>query len=316
MIIRKVRKYKTEQRVENVKVSEDKMLNQRFVQMINVVRAIVLMVLLRAPSLSAGELSGRVMDTVTGKPAADVHVSIQATKQSLSGRKSKGELRETRTDADGKYQFSALSSFAYNIWADAADRTCSALNSIQVVDGEITAVDDLQLVEGNWIEGRLLTLRGEPLSHDPQTGERLRVGLNGPARPLSGASLESAPIDDDGRFRLRVTVGRNFIRLLTPELWEQTWKKEKYERGIDIEDSRPLTVNFRILDQQPKRRPPPPRPSRDPVNLPVPVAAERDCAETIRDLGGWYRIDDDRRVVEINMVYDQGQRALWEGLVK
>jgi hypothetical protein len=43
---------------------------------------------------------------------------------------------------------------------------------------------------------------------------------------------------------------------------------------------------------------------RDPVNLLPPVIEEWDCAETIRDLGGWYKLDDERHVVEVNMVYN------------
>ena len=284
--------------------------NQRFVQSIIVILAIAFGVSVSAATLSAGELRGRVLDAVTGTPAAEVLVTIQATKQSLVGRKGEGFVRETRTDAKGEYQFSALPLLDYNIWADAADRTCSALNSVSVVDGKISTADDLQLVEGSWIEGRVLSFRGEPLIRDPQTGERLRIGLNGPARPRSVISFESFPIDDDGRFRLRVSAGRNFPHILSPELWERTWRKEKYERGIDVEVGQLLTVNFRILEQQPKRLPTLPRPVRDLVKLPLPIAAEWDCAETIRDLGGWYQLDEERHVVEINMVYrnENGRR--------
>jgi Leucine-rich repeat (LRR) protein len=173
-------------------------------------------------------------------------------------------------------------------------------------------LNDLRLDEGSWIEGRILTSRGEPMSRDPETGDRLWIGLNGPARPRSGASFESSPVDDDGRFRLRAPAGRNFPYLLSPEVWQRTWRKEKYERGIEVEANQPLAVNFRILEQKSKRPPTPPRPARDPVKLPPPVAAEWDCAETIRDLGGWYRLDGDRHVVEINMVHNDETGARFD----
>lgn len=258
-------------------------------------------------ALSLGGLRGRVLDAVTGKPAAKVLVTIQATKQSLSGRKEERASFETRTDANGEYQFSELPPLAYNVWASADDRTCAALNSISVVDGKISPADELKLVEGSWLEGRVLTWRREPVSHDPKTGERLRVGLSGPSRPRSGASIESCPVDDDGRFRLRVPAGRNFPYVLSPEVWQRTWSKEMYERGIDVDETDgTVPVTFRLLEKESKNPPPPPRPVRDPVKLPPPIAAEWDCAETIRDLGGWYRLDKECHVVEINMVYDDG----------
>jgi hypothetical protein len=255
-----------------------------------------------ADAAPAGGIRGRVIDAVTGKPAASV-VTIQTTKQSLRGRKEGGDCRTTRTDASGEYQFSGLPPAAYNIWADADERTCAALNSIAVVAGEIHQVADLELVEGSWLEGRVLTLRGDPLSRDPKTGDRLQIGLSGPSRPRSGTSFDSAPVDDDGRFRLRVPAGRNFPWILAPGVWDQTWRKEKFERGLDVETGRNKAVNFRVHDGTPKP-PPPPRPARDPVVLAPPVAEEWDAAETIRDLGGWYRLDADRHVIEINMVYN------------
>lgn len=268
-----------------------------------------------APSL--GGLRGRVLDVVTGKPAANVMVTIQATKQSVSGRGDARTSFETRTDANGEYQFSELPPLAYNVWASADDRTCAALNSVPVENDKLTAADELKLVEGSWLEGRVLTWRREPLSHDPKTGERLRVGLSGPSRPRSGASLESCPVDDDGRFRLRVPAGRNFPFLLSSETWQRTWSKELYERGIEV-DATDMTVpvTFRLLEKESKKPPLPPRPVRDPVKLPPPIAAEWDCAETIRDLGGWYRLDENRQVVDINMVYDESAGRRYDNVYK
>src|SRR5262249_32290662 len=77
-----------------------------------------------------GEIRGRVVDGGTGKPAAAVVVTIQTTKQSLAGKRNEAVCRETRTNAEGEYGFSELAPAAYNIWADAEERTCAALNSV------------------------------------------------------------------------------------------------------------------------------------------------------------------------------------------
>src|SRR5262245_45134228 len=254
----------------------------------------------RPTQVRGGGLRGRVVDDVTGKPAAGVVVTIQATKQSFSDRTEK-----TTTDANGEFELLGLPPLDFNLWVDAADRTCAALNSISVVDGEMTTVPDLRLIEGSWLEGHVLTLRGEPVSRDPKTGNRLRIGLHGPARPRSGTSFESCEVNDDGRFRLRVPVGRNFPHILQPDVWQRIWLKDKYERGIEVmEAGTTVAVNFRLLENSAKAASRPPRRVRDPLKLPPPVADEWDCAETIRDLGGWYQLDEDRHVVEINMVYN------------
>jgi protocatechuate 3,4-dioxygenase beta subunit len=252
-----------------------------------------------------GVLRGRVVDVVTGQPAAEVVVCIQAAKQSPNeGTDQGGAWHETRTDGDGNYHFVGLAPVTYNVWAGAANRVCAALNSVAVVARETCEAADLRLEEGSWLEGRVLTPYGEPVSREPKTGERLKIGLYGPARPRSGTVFESCLVEDDGRFRLRVAAGRNFPQILCPDVWQRTWRKDRFERGIDVVAGQPLAVNFRILDRQP-RPPPPPRPARDSVKLPPPVPEERDAAETIRDLGGWYALDEDGHVVEINMVYHE-----------
>jgi hypothetical protein len=250
-----------------------------------------------------GGIRGRVVDAVTGKPVPAVRVEIQATKQSSRAADHRG-WRETQTNVEGEYEFSRLPPAEYNVWAHDADRTCAALDSVPVVAGAVCQAADLELVEGGWLEGRVSTIRGQPISHDPETGSRLHVALNGPSRPRSGTRFESCLVDDEGRFRLRVAPGRNFPYLAAPEVWQRTWRLEKFERGVSVESGRTVAINFRLLDR-PAYLTPPPRPERDPVKLPPATAAERDAAETIRDLGGWYQLDKEGHVVEINMVYHE-----------
>src|SRR5689334_14841410 len=40
-----------------------------------------------------------------------------------------------------------------------------------------------------------------------------------------------------------------------------------------------------------------------PDEFPQPVEAERTAAEAVRKLGGWYALDEEKHVIEVNMVY-------------
>lgn len=251
----------------------------------------------------SGQVGGKVVDAVTGKPAAGIAVTIQPTKQTSIEVADRNWLRFAQTNSDGVYEFKNLAAAEYNVWTSAPERTCVALNSFPITKNQRHQAPDLELIEGGWIEGRILTLLGQPVSRDPTTGDRLRVGLNGPARPRSGTSFESCTVGEDGHFRLRAPAGRNFPYLISTSAWSQIWRKEKFEQGIDVADGQTLKVTFRVRNTAPIS-PPARRPARDPVKLPPPVDNERDAAETIRDLGGWYQLDEEGHVVEINMVYN------------
>jgi beta-lactamase regulating signal transducer with metallopeptidase domain/5-hydroxyisourate hydrolase-like protein (transthyretin family) len=243
----------------------------------------------------AGVIEGRVVDTVSGKPAAGVVVVIQGTNQS---RPEYSE--EVRTGADGKYRFASLLAGKYNLWADAPDRACAALDSFAVESGKTRAAPDLSLIEGGWLEGQVTDARtGKAIVNDTR-GERLLVGLYGPSRPKSGAACQASRVDEHGRFRLRVAPGINYPYVMDGEYWTRTQRREFFEKGLDVRAGEVVSVVFRVLPAKPL-----PDPEPDPVRLPVPVPAEREAAARVRQLGGWYAVDADRHVVEVNMVYHQ-----------
>jgi beta-lactamase regulating signal transducer with metallopeptidase domain/5-hydroxyisourate hydrolase-like protein (transthyretin family) len=97
-----------------------------------------------------GIIDGKVVDQISGKPAADV--LVYTATHSVEG----GCYQKTRTDSNGKYRLSALLAGKYNLWAEAPDRTCTALDSLAVEAGKTQTAPDLSLIEGGWIEGRLV----------------------------------------------------------------------------------------------------------------------------------------------------------------
>jgi protocatechuate 3,4-dioxygenase beta subunit len=242
----------------------------------------------------AGVIDGRVVDQVSGKPAAGVLVCMQSTNASDG----KG-WQETRTDAEGKYRLPSLVAGTYNLWAQAPDRAGPALDTFAVEVGKTRAAPDLLLVEGGWIEGQVVDAEaGKPLAGGK--GGRLDVGLYGPSRPKSGAACQASAVDDQGRFRLHVAPGVNFPYVMQSDVWERTQRRAYFQKGIEVKSGEVVRITFRVLPTKP-----PPDPDPTPVRLAVPVPAERQAAALVRKLGGWYEVDGDNHVIEVNMVYHE-----------
>ncbi len=240
----------------------------------------------------AAIIEGRVLDQLTGKPAADVLVRMQSTNNS----KAIG-FHQTRTDRDGKYRFTSLPDAIFNIWVDAPERACAAVDSFAVTAGKKHTAPDLTLIEGGWIEGRLIDAEtGKPVSRDPRSQRRLAVAFYGPSHPKSGAACGSSDVDDSGAFRLHVAPGVNLPYIMYPDVWNRTQRREYYQKGIEVKSGEVVSLVFRILPKEPI-----PDPDPTPVRLRLPVAAERQAAQRIRELGGWYEVDKDNHVIEVNM---------------
>ncbi|HJT77299.1 MAG TPA: carboxypeptidase regulatory-like domain-containing protein, partial [Gemmataceae bacterium] len=195
----------------------------------------------------AGIVEGKVIDQVTGKPAAGVLVGLSTTSAS---RKNIG--KGARTDASGKYRFLSLPAAKYNLRAEAPDRTCIALDSFAVEAGKTYTAPDLALIEGGWIEGRVVDAEtGKPLSGRVK-GWPLTVGLYGPSRPRSGSECQSCRVDDRGRFRLRVAPGTNYPYIMSGDYWERTEGRESFEKGVEVKAGQVLRVTFRVLPAHPE----------------------------------------------------------------
>jgi beta-lactamase regulating signal transducer with metallopeptidase domain/5-hydroxyisourate hydrolase-like protein (transthyretin family) len=244
----------------------------------------------------AGFIDGKVVDQISGQPAADVVVSMQGTNAMKDGG-----YQQTLTDSKGKYRLSSLLAGKYNLWAQAPDRACIALDSFTVEAGKTNAAPDLSLIEGGWIEGRLVDAATDKPISGAVKGASLDVGLYGPSRPKSGAACQSSKVDEQGRFRLHVAPGTNFPYIMLPEVWERTQHRDYFQKGVEVKSGEIVSIVFRILPTKPVADPDP-----APVRSPIPVPTEREAAALIRQLGGWYKVDSDNHVVEVNMVFHEG----------
>ena len=185
-----------------------------------------------------GVIAGRVTDQVTGKPAAGVAVSLQ-------GVKALPAWAQTRTGPDGTYQLRGLKAVQYNLWADAPDRACVAIDSLTVAGGKTLAGQDLALVAGGWLDGRVVdAATGAPLTGTPD--RPLYVASYGPGRPKSGAAVQSVVVDADGKFKLRLAPGLNYPYIMTPDLWSRTQGKAAFQAGVEVKDGESTQVEFRV----------------------------------------------------------------------
>jgi 5-hydroxyisourate hydrolase-like protein (transthyretin family) len=235
-----------------------------------------------------GVIDGKVLDKVTGKPGAGVIIGLQAIKGGNS-------FNQARTDAAGKFEIRCLKPGQYNLWADATDRACAAIDSLTVEAGKTLTNQNLELVEGGWVEGQIVdAATGAPIGS--ADGRPLEVAFYGPARPKSGACCQAAKTDAEGRFRQRVPPGKQFLYIMQSGYWGRTQRREFFDAGIDVKADEIVRVVLRVLPAKPL-----PDPDPTPVRLTIPVPAEREAAARVRELGGWYQVDADGHVVELNM---------------
>jgi beta-lactamase regulating signal transducer with metallopeptidase domain len=249
----------------------------------------------------AATIVGMVFDEVTGAPAPGVAVGMQATNDTRDAMSD--HWHTAITDDEGHYNIPSVTAGKYNIWADAKDRTCAAIDSFEVTAGKQVAAPFLRLIEGGWIDGIVVNADGGPYAKTA-TGRAVQIGIYGPSRPKSGAAIQSVTVDERGRFRMRAAPGTNYPYIcvqLDPGLQSMGPGEVEVRAGQDT------GLVFRVV---PGAGAPVLRPAPPPVDLPLPVEAEREAAAEIRRLGGWYELDEDEHVVEVNMVYydADGQR--------
>ncbi|MBK8095983.1 MAG: carboxypeptidase regulatory-like domain-containing protein [Planctomycetes bacterium] len=113
------------------------------------------------------------------------------------------------TDDEGRFQIASLPPGTYKVWAEAEDLTVIAVLDLNLAAGEVAADNQVQLVHGGFIVGRIVDkATGKPFVPGPSTD----VAMYGPARGPGGA-CECTPVLADGTFRIRAPAGTNRIYL-------------------------------------------------------------------------------------------------------
>lgn len=74
----------------------------------------------------------------------------------------------------------------------------------------------------------------------------------GPGRPKSGAACQSARVDADGHFKLRVAPGLNYPYLMSTDRWQVTDGRAAFEAGVTVKAGEATRVEFKVAPAQPR----------------------------------------------------------------
>lgn len=183
-----------------------------------------------------GRISGKVIFEKTGLPVKNAQISAQGIgiNSGDSGT----------TDREGNYTITKLSAGYYNVFYSVPtplDWTAAAQESVKVDEGKETKRIDLKLIKGGIITGKVL---------DSETGKAVQpsknseVSIYGPSRPKSGDAIQSAPIQPDGSYQIRVAPGKNYIYLQT---YARKLKEKMQFHWVDVKEGETVPdINFYV----------------------------------------------------------------------
>jgi beta-lactamase regulating signal transducer with metallopeptidase domain len=192
----------------------------------------------------AAIVEGKVIDQVTGQPAAAVVVFAKGI-----GR---DELALVKTDVSGRYRFQ-LSKDHYNIWVESQDRIAAVLKAVPAVPDQPVTDADFRLVRGGVVVGTVI----DDATNQPLVGSKDKpyiVAHYGPAcmrmerqswmvgePELSIGVQQETRVNPDGSFRLRVAPGRNGVFFI-----ENYGETEQSPQIVTIADGEEKRVELRV----------------------------------------------------------------------
>ncbi len=204
-------------------------------------------------------VEGRVIDEMSGKPAAKVSVLYSRTDNRML------IASPVFTNEEGKYQLPSLEPGTYNIRATAPpDRGYVGIYDFVVVGGRTYTAPDIKFVEGGWLEGHVVDADsgkpftkvdvngGRQLTEYDKIGAKLMVGSSPrPHRKASALLRCPVDVDDQGYFRLRVAPGVQFPFIVQYDVWNRTQRREYFEKGVEVKPGEITSVVFRVMPKAP-----------------------------------------------------------------
>ncbi len=241
-------------------------------------------------------LQGRVIDDRTGKGAANTVVrfcDMNALDNQLQLN------RDTKTDAEGNYRTPfGFRPGRYVVFVldenDPKNETLGKIEPVEVTLKNPTfQVPDLHVNQCGWIEGRFLDAEtGEPV---PMHGVNIDHVCTSPNKFRQVIDMQPFLMASGTTFKARAFPGENRLRLLGGRDKDQIKGLDQYcTKLMNIKPGETVSLKFEVI--------------RDVTvealgKLPEPVEEEREAAAAVKRLGGWYKVDADNHVVEVNMSY-------------
>jgi hypothetical protein len=155
----------------------------------------------------AARVVGRVMSRFRSVKTAGLSVALQGCQGSH------GIWAETKTDAQGGFEFKGLAEGTANIFLKDQPNdglwTYRAAADTKLRPGKAAEVT-IELIRGVQVEGKVVDARnGKPVAE-------VGIGVYGPMRPRSGAAIASASTDNEGRYRFRLPPGQTYFYICGP----------------------------------------------------------------------------------------------------
>jgi protocatechuate 3,4-dioxygenase beta subunit len=155
-----------------------------------------------------GVVSGRVVESRTGKPILDATVRAEPSGgggMMMMRMGGEGGDNEATTDADGRYELTGLAPGSWTVTATHAEWSESSVG-VEIKDAPATA--DLRLGRGGSVGGSVLA-GGRPVAGAQVTISAAGESAMRPGMGFMGGGEQTALSDEGGRFRFeRLTPGR------------------------------------------------------------------------------------------------------------
>jgi len=166
------------------------------------------------------EVTGSIHDEKTQRPSPGILVTFQDINESKRFR--------AQSDSQGRYR-KVIPEGRYHITAESADRVSVAILDHECIRGEKQELPQLTMIEGGFIEGRVLnSMTGEPIFLN-QNDDSIGIGLYGPSSPRYRAisPIVLTEVDEAGRYRLRAAPGENYPYFVNQQGDRMAWDTQK-----------------------------------------------------------------------------------------